>query len=218
MRPRDGCWLDLSLPIQTHMPVYPGDPLVQICRFLSHETDGIQASVLSMSCHAGTHIDAPRHFLKDGLSLEQLPVDRVAGTAYVAAAAWTVDGHIDLSAADFSKRKPEDGLLLATGWDRKAGFPAYYESIPQFEKGSSRTLIEAGVSFFGLDMPTVVELKNPPDPAMMHRLLLGKGIVIIESLFGLTPLIGKRIQFFAFPLLIPGCEASPVRACGYLLS
>ena len=51
----------------------------------------------------------------------------------------------------------------------------------------------------------------------MHEILLQYGVVIIESLAGLSSLAGKRVQLFAFPLLLPDSDGSPVRAVGYLL-
>jgi|LSQX01.2.fsa_nt_gb kynurenine formamidase len=213
--PSKPVWLDFSLPVHNGMPVYPGDPPVRIEHFLEHGRDGLQASVLSMSCHAGTHLDVPRHYLPQGPSVDMLDPGRFTGPAYIAAAVYNGRGEINLDALDLSGLVPGDSLLLATGWDQNRGQAAYYQNIPCFAPGAGACLVQLQIGFFGLDLPTVGEAGS--EPAAMHQTLLSRDIVIIESLSGLVPLVGKRVQLFAFPLLLPGSDGSPVRACGYLL-
>lgn len=212
---RKTAWLDFSLSVHDDMPVYPGDPPVRIQRFLEHGRDGLQASQLSMSCHAGTHLDVPRHYLPAGTSVEELDPGRFTGPALIAAAQYNSRGEIDLEAVDLRGMVPGDSLLLATGWDQHRDQAAYYQDIPQFAPGSGARLVQRQIGFFGLDLPTVLE--SGPRPALMHEILLQHDVVIIESLAGLSSLTGKRVQLFAFPLLLPGSDGSPVRAVGYLL-
>lgn len=210
-------WIDLSLPIDQKMPVYPGDPPVLFHRFLTYERDGFQASALSMSCHAGTHVDAPFHFDPQGPTIDQIPLERLMGPARVIRLEIQPDHTLDIPESDVTTWCPGDGLLLATGWDRRARSSDFYKQIPLFRKGTSQRLLRLGVNFLGLDLPTVVEQTDPPSPETMHRLLLGSGLPIVESLRGLLPLVGRRVYFQALPLVLSDCEASPVRACCYLL-
>ncbi|NLM77529.1 MAG: cyclase family protein [Ruminococcaceae bacterium] len=210
-------WIDLSLPIQAGMPVYPGDPPVSVRRFLTHGCNGVQASAISLSCHAGTHVDVPRHYLPKGAALESILLDQLTGPSLVVRACLTAEGLIDLASMDLSEQRAGDNLLLATGWDRLAGKPAYYQDIPRFAPGSTRFLLEKGIPILGLDLPTVEEAADPPDHDMMHQVLLEEGILIVECLCGLEKIIGRRVQFYAFPLLLPGCDGSPVRACARML-
>ena len=205
-------WIDLSLVLKPGIPVYPGDPSFELHAFLTHEQDGLQASALSMSCHSGTHLDAPRHFCANGETIDQLPIGRLIGPAYVADLAWEPDQLLDLTTVDLSAMLAGDMLLLATGWDSRAMTELYYRNIPVFAPGSSEWLIHQGIQVLGLDLPTVVESAEPADPAMMHRQLLGNGIIILESLAQLRPLAGQRIWLHAVPLRLAGCDGSPVRA------
>jgi kynurenine formamidase len=205
-------WIDLSLDLEQGIPVYPGDPAYSRRRFLTHEHDGLQASALSMSCHTGTHLDAPRHFLEDGATIDQLPIDRLIGPAFVADTAWIPGRLLDLSELDLKGRQDGDMLILATGWDSRAGSERYYQDIPCFAPGSSQWLIQKGIRVLGLDLPTVVEVSEPANPAMMHRQLLGNEIIIIESLARLKPLVGQRVWMHAVPLRLVGSDGSPVRA------
>lgn len=210
-------WIDLSLDLQPGMPVYPGDPDFDRHAFLTHEQDGLQVSAMSMSCHSGTHLDAPRHFCANGSTIDQLPVGRLIGPAYVADLAWAPGRLLDLRDADLAAMQAGDMLLLATGWDSWAGSEQYYQDIPAFAPGSSQWLIQRGVAVLGLDLPTVVEMSEPADPAMMHRQLLGHDIIILESLARLRPLAGKRIWLHAVPLRLVGSDGSPVRAYGLFI-
>lgn len=219
-------WIDLSLDLQSGMPVYPGDPAFDRHAFLTHEQDGLQASAMSMSCHTGTHLDAPRHFCANGSTIEQLSIDRLIGPAFVADLTWTPGPgrFLDLRIVDLSAMQPGDMLLLATGWDSRAGNERYYQDIPVFAPGTSQWLIQQGIPVLGLDLPTVVEMADPADPAdsadpvdsadpaMMHRQLLGHDIIIIESLARLLPLAGKRVWLHAVPLRLVGSDGSPIRA------
>src|SRR6056297_1855958 len=68
---------DLSRPVETGMPTYPGDPDVTLAPDATHETDGYATSELRTGTHAGTHVDAPRHTLPDGEPIDERAVGRV---------------------------------------------------------------------------------------------------------------------------------------------
>ena len=65
--------------------VYPGDPVPAAQALLRMEQGAVyNLSAFSMCAHNGTHIDAPFHFLKDGKTVEQLPLACFVGYCYVA--------------------------------------------------------------------------------------------------------------------------------------
>ena len=210
-------WIDLSLPIKTGMPVFPGDPEVSLETVRSHARDDMQLSRLVIGSHTGTHLDAPRHFLAEGESVDQLPLDRCCGTAFVATCPWQPGKTINLNRLDISGFVDGDMLLLATGWDSRAGTKDYYREVPEFSVGSAVWLLRKGIRLFGLDLPNVVEAGDPNCPEAMHLKLLGAGMVLVESLAGLMPLAGKRVEFQALPLRLVGGDGSPVRACGKVM-
>src|SRR5512137_1284693 len=72
--------LDVTLPISDKLPVWPGDPAVHVTRM---SDDLPMLSGLSMSCHAGTHVDAPAHFLLGGVGVDALPLDVLIGPTWV---------------------------------------------------------------------------------------------------------------------------------------
>ena len=64
--------------------VYPGDPHPTAEKVVSIDNgDVYNLSTLSMCVHNGTHIDAPYHFLNDGNTVDQIPLEYFVGTCYV---------------------------------------------------------------------------------------------------------------------------------------
>ncbi len=72
--------VDLTVPIEEGMRVYPGDPEVKVQRL---ENQGYIISKLTLGSHTGTHVDVPAHVFKDGKTLDQVPVEQFSGRAYV---------------------------------------------------------------------------------------------------------------------------------------
>jgi len=75
---------DISLPITSTMPVWPGDPPVEMKKLSSLENgDYANVTQLQMSVHTGTHIDAPSHFIRDGITVDQIPLTKLVGETLV---------------------------------------------------------------------------------------------------------------------------------------
>jgi arylformamidase len=71
--------IDVSVPVRTGMPVYPGDPEVRLERVSSSPA----VSRLDLGVHTGTHVDAPLHFIEGAASVERLPLDVLVGQCEV---------------------------------------------------------------------------------------------------------------------------------------
>jgi arylformamidase len=70
---------DLSLPIRTGMPVYPGDPEVRV----QQVNDMPSLSRIELGSHSGTHVDAQSHFISGGEGVDLLPLDVLIGPCRV---------------------------------------------------------------------------------------------------------------------------------------
>jgi kynurenine formamidase len=133
--------MDFRLPVHDDMPVYPVTRRFEFNDVPGARADGLQASQLSMSCHAGTHLDVPRHYLPAGKSVDELDPGRFTGPALIAAAQYNSREKSTLEAVDLRGMVPGDSLLLATGWDQRRDLAAYYQDIPQFAPGSGARLV-----------------------------------------------------------------------------
>lgn len=206
-------YYDLSQPIHDQMAVFPGDPPVRLTPRCQHPDDPFQLLDLHLGSHTGTHLDVPRHFWPDGLTIETMTLDRFCGPARVINLPAVPGKVLDLVHADLTGWQPGEALLLATGWEAKAGSPAYFEHLPLFAAGTAAWLLDRQIRLLGVDLPTVQEEDRPgQDWRHMHLALLQSGVVIVEGLVGLQPLIQRRVEFFAVPLSIVNGDGSPVRA------
>jgi len=196
--------------------VWPGDPPWRY-RLAAAIADGHPANVgeVSGTTHAGTHADAPIHVDPAGASIDALSLDAFAGPAMLVDVAGG-EGRVDraeieaaLEAArgeGSSASGPIERLLLCTGCDWSAGFPARFRGL---DAGAAAWCAERGLALVGTDAPSVDPLASETLDA--HRALIGAGVAIVEglALAGIDP---GHYALVAFPLRWVGADASPVRA------
>ena len=205
---------DLSQPIETGMPTFPGDPSVELAAAATIDADGYRVRKLHCGSHTGTHIDAPSHTEPDGGNIDSRPIEEFVLEAR------TVD------ATPVSPREPipegvvpdepaADILLIHTGWDEHWGESAYFEH-PYLTPGAAERLAAAGCGV-GVDAlnpdPTPTDGADPDEPmgVPVHGSLLGDELPIIENLTGLAGL-PDRVRLYAFPLPLADCDGAPIRA------
>ncbi len=204
-------WIDLSRPVVPGMPVFPGDPEVKETVLRTVENDGYRLRILETGMHAGTHLDAPAHFLPEGTDVRGIPLDKVAGPASVIRIAprngiLPTEG---IREAYSRLESPAERLLLDAGWAPRWGTPDFFTGFPGFEPDFGEFLKTKGIVLFGTDLPSVKY--GDADFASAHRELLGDGVVIGENLVGLEAL-PEAVFFAAFPLSLAGMDGSMVRA------
>jgi kynurenine formamidase len=208
-------FVDLSVPIETGMPVYPGDPEVSVGPALTAARDGVNVLGLHLGSQSGTHVDAPFH-IDDALpALDELPLERFCGPAVVV----DVRGLPPRSAIGAERLERLEGLeaaivLVATGWSAYWGTDAY-QAHPFLTEEAAALLVERGVRTVGIDALSVDPTPAQDFPA--HRVLCGAHAVIAENLTGLERLLdaqrrGRPIEVFMLPLRLPGADGAPVRA------
>ncbi|MFE3793568.1 cyclase family protein [Nocardia tengchongensis] len=206
--------LDLSVPIRSGMPVYPGDPEVTVRPALTVAADGVNVLHLDLGSQTGTHVDAPRH-IDDALpALDELPLDRFTGPGVVIdARAAGAGGAIG---REYFEGRVAAGqvVLIATGWSEHWGTPAYLNH-PHLTVAAAEYLVAAGVRTVGIDALSVDP--TPAEEIPVHRILCGAHAVIAENLTGLAAVLdaqtaGQRVEVSLFPLHLPGADGAPVRA------
>ncbi|WP_329371951.1 cyclase family protein [Streptomyces sp. NBC_01483] len=212
-------WFDLSVPVVAGMPVYPGDPQVEVERALRVATDGVNVLRLHLGSQSGTHVDAPYHVNSAWPTLDALPLERFAGPAVLADVRGLAPGTPitpDLLAPALSLLRLQPGaiLLLATGWSVYWGTDQYL-THPWLTPEAARVLVNAGVRTVGVDALSVDPTGDADLPA--HRVLCGAGGVIAENLTGLdlvadAQAAGYSVEVFLFPLRLAGADGAPVRA------
>ena len=173
--------------------VYPGDPSPEK-QILSATAAGdlYNLTAFSMCAHNGTHIDAPFHFLHEGKTVEQMPLETFVGDCYVARHRGDVtaaDAHAILKSSGGSERILIAGNVTVTE-----------EAAQAFAASGIRLLGNEGQSVGPEEAPMAV-----------HLALLGKGVSLLEGIV-LTGIPEGRYFLSAAPLNLAGTDGAPCRA------
>ncbi|MGM7644966.1 cyclase family protein [Nocardia sp. JW2] len=208
--------IDLTRPIHTGMPVFPGDPEVLLEPALRAATDGVNVLRVHLGSQSGTHVDAPAH-LDDSLpTLDQLPLDRFVGPAWIVDAR-SVPAHTAIGPALFDVDMPPGTVvLIATGWSARWGNPDYF-THPYLHPESAQLLVDKGIRTIGIDAPSIDPSGTEDLDLRAHRILCGAHAVIAENLTALDELsnaqaAGASIEVSLFPLPLRGADGAPIRA------
>lgn len=206
--------IDLSVPVTTGMPVYPGDPEVALSPALTVESDGVNVLRVHMSSHSGTHVDAPCHVDRALPDLDALPLDRFLGPAVVADARGLPPRAPVPAELVAPHLRPGVILLIATGWSAYWGTGDYL-AHPYLSPEAATAIVEAGVRTVAIDALSVDP--TPADDLPAHRILCGAHAVIGENFANLTELVeiqrrGRPIEVSLLPLRLQGGDGAPVRA------
>lgn len=201
--------VDLSLPIDERLSG------AKVESFKRIERDGWNATNITLYSHAGTHMDAPRHFLPKGLTLEQQNLAACVGPARVLDLT-PVQPRELLGVAHLARWadaiQPGERLLLRTDWHQRFGTPAYRNELPRIGAELARWLVERRVALVGVEPPSVADVNSLAELTEVHQILLGGNVVIVEGLAHLDQLRSEVVEFIALPLRIVGGDGCPVRA------
>jgi kynurenine formamidase len=204
---------DLSHAIENGMTYFPGDPEPRLTPWPVDVPWHV--SELRLGSHCGTHLDAPLH-LSAGPSVDALSLSRLMGRGVVIDVPGKQPGdHINPSDVLMAEPLLQQGvwLVLRTGWSRYWGSPAYF-AHPSLDPELAHAIVAWGVDLVAMD------LLSPDDTAggasIVHEILLGAGILIVENLTGLNQLTAGNTYMFSFlPLKLAGVDGSPVRAVAW---
>jgi kynurenine formamidase len=202
--------IDLSHTIHSGMAQYPDDPgIPQIKHVMTHEKNDLLASALELSCHVGTHIDIPYHFLKEQPSLEKMPLEVFFGKGRVVdAPATDPPAEISFAVLNGTDFKGVDYLIIRTGWEQHWGTPRYYQTWPFLSSDLAKRLAESKLKGVGLDTPSA----DPLGGRIIHDLFAEARMINVENLANLSALPEVIFDLMVLPLKLAGAEASPVRA------
>lgn len=113
--------VDLSLPLATGMPVYPGDPEVTVEPALAISECGVEVHRLHLGTHSGTHLDAPSHTVTGGRTVDEIALDRLVGPTLVIDGRAAVDGFVTLESVGPLPEQVPERVFVCTGWDAHWG-------------------------------------------------------------------------------------------------
>jgi arylformamidase len=217
--------VDLTHPIHEGMLVFPGGwhPDVGFETLGRLDTEARRTSRLTLGTHTGTHIDAPSHFIEDGCSIDQIPLEILVGNAELINL--SMNGpRAAITAEDLEHglgdRRPAQRLILRFDWARRYSNVDFYNESPFLTREAAQWVIDNGVRMLGYDTPSP---DNPLDSresacdSPVHKLLLGSDVWLVEYLCNLH-LLPETFEFIALPLTLRGLDGSPARCLGRVSS
>jgi len=204
---------DISVPLSSNTPTYPGDPQIKIDRWLSIDKgDSANVSMLHFGAHSGTHVDAPAHFIAGAARVESLPLEVLIGEVEVI----EVPSELDVIDEEFVAgriRPNTERVLFKTRnsdfWlNNLSEFQFHYTSISR--KAASK-LIELGIKLVGIDYLSIEKFQSETHET--HLCFLSQGIVILEGL-NLAEVAPGRYELICLPLKLAGGDGdgAPARA------
>jgi arylformamidase len=200
--------IDITQPLNDGMVVYPGDLQVKLERICSLEAgDAYNLTAIQMGAHAGTHLDAPNHYLAGGEEVQEVPLNSLVGPARVLE--WGERASIDLPELERREIRAGERLLFKTANSRLYPLREFREDYAFLTPAGARYLRDKEVALVGIDYLSIEEYGIRVAGA--HLELLGGGIPILEGL-DLSRAVEGTYWLIALPLKLHGAEGAPVRA------
>jgi arylformamidase len=199
--------IDISVRLCPEIPIWPDSIGFRSVRTMSLE-NGDPANVTRIDCdvHAGTHIDAPRHFVLDGRTVDEIPLDLLIGPATVVDYPGT--GVIPASfLSDIAIPGETRRLLIRTPNSRLWGEGSFNPGYAALSPDAAQWIVNRGVGLVGIDYLSIEPFGGGSE---VHRILLDAGVVIIEGL-DLSRVDAGGYELICLPLLIAGTEGAPAR-------
>lgn len=238
--------IDLSVPVHTGMPhlpvpLYFRNPATvkvigtmdfeQLLWLQSNEIDcdaevmqdyGAMSTRIQLVVHgSGTHVDAPRHFVRDGTPIDKYPLENVVGEAVALDTPVQAGGMIDAAMLEKAGKDVQNGdiIIIRSGWNEKMwGKEGYWSTVPGITEDAGEWLEKKQPKALCTDcfndIP-IFRLKNTGYTIRTlpnHNRLLSKGIALVEWITNTSQIRERRLFFSAAPLKLRGMDSGPARA------
>lgn len=214
--------VDLSYTLEEGMPAWPTHARYGTTVYESYES-GADAlhSMVTLSEHSGTHIDAPLHFIPGGCSVDQLPVTTVMGRGVAVQADFIEPcglftlSHLKAFEAENSEILSGDVVMFHFGWEEKYQVQPnshdFLNDWPGLSGEAAEYLMHKQVAAVGCDT-LALDAFGAPNAA--HQVLLGNGIPIIENICHLTE-IPVFTYVIGLPMKLKNGSGSPIRLIAF---
>jgi arylformamidase len=213
-------WIDLAQPLFNGMARAKahGDVGFWVDEHLRHGLPGppsVRVTHLRMAAHVGTHVDAAKHFIANGKTIDAYPPSFFMGPGV--ALDLRREGVVPVTADDLERSVPPvrrgDIVLLWFGYAERFEDPSYHDH-PYLTGDAADWLLDRGARIVGVDTIT----PDVPGPHRsedydfpVHMRLLANDVLIVENLGpNLARVAGHRLQVLAVPFAIEGGDASPI--------
>lgn len=197
--PRQGEIIDITIPLREGMPQWAGEEIYKEEPMLRTPDDDVNVTRQTITTHTGTHVDAPRHFVHEGKTMDQIPLNRWVGPCVV------VDlSHLehDITAQDLDEANVPANttrLVLKTRnsdlWSTHPG--EFVEDYVSLTSAGARWVVERQIRLVAIDYLSIGSVG--PDGAETHLVLLRNDVLIVEGI-DLRDVPAGLYELLCFPL------------------
>lgn len=216
--------IDLTHELTSEIPSWTGS-----CGFRSEikldYKDSLDVSFrvqqIKMHCGVGTHIDAPSHCVKNGVSVSEILLDSLVRPFVKIDVSNLADENYQVTIKDIKNFEGKEGLIekgcfvaIRTGWDRFWGNPKQYvnnHQFPHISKEAAEFLLEKDICGLGID---TISPDIPKNSFPVHELFLGNNKYIIENIANLSQMPSKDCYVVILPIKGKDLTEAPVRMIG----
>lgn len=202
---------DISVPIHPAMPIFPGDPRVVFEPALDIACGGAaNVTNIQIGSQTGTHFDTPHHILNNGVTIEQLAVERFYGPATVI----QIDESVQAITPEILAQSDLTGVTRLLLKSKNSAFwqdypNTFQENFAALTPAAAEYLVNQGIELIGIDYLSIELFEN--DNLGAHKALLNHNVIILEGL-NLTAVPPGKYTLSAFPVLYQGLDGAPTRA------
>lgn len=199
--------IDISWPIDLNMTQYKNRQDVGMLATKTFKQHNVRDTLVTLGTHTGTHVDAPAHFLEDGITINEIPLNNLCGTAHVFDFTHVQDCITveDLKAQNI---EPDTIVLLKTRNSIAAWDALFNTEFVYVDAVAAKYLVDKKIKAVGIDY-LGIESNQPGHPT--HKVLLSNNIPIIEGL-RLEHAQPGNYTLICLPLALKGLDAAPARA------
>lgn len=207
--------LDLTLTISKSIPTFPDSPKPQFILWSTLKEDEYNLELLFLSSHTGTHLDAPYHFVKNGIKIHQIPLDRLVGNGILIKIKKEKNQLITKNDLILFERKhgnipKNSSVFFYTEWQKNLNSNYYFINNPGLSESAATYLVSKKINLVGIDSPSI-DLGQDKN-FKVHKILAKNNILIVENLSNLNKISSKQFDFVILPLKLKDATGSPVRA------
>jgi arylformamidase len=204
-------WIDITMPMRDKMVHGPGVGDTRIIKINDVEKgDPVTMSELTVISHAGTHIDAPRHFFRGGKTMDDMPLEMFIGPARIIEIKDTASVKVE-ELKPYDIKKGEKILLKTRNSGRVYRTDDFYDDYVYISSEAAHYLAEIGISVIGIDYISIGTFSSVENVVETHTAFLSKDIWVIEgiNLSGVTP---GNYEIICLPIRLEQGDAGIARA------
>lgn len=204
-------WIDISYGLSNDMIHWPTSPIYPHIDLAYHPSKGniVTMMQININVHNGTHVDAPRHFIEDGTSIDHMPLDTIMGPARIIEIKDSES--IKPEELDAYNIQPGERILFKTRNSSLYKSGKFVEDYVYISNEGADFLRDKKVSVVGLDYLAVGTIKDMDSLIAVHKTLLGSGIWIIEAI-DLSAVEAGNYEIICLPILLKDGDAGLARA------